>query len=70
VPRLSCRELGGDCDYVAEARTSEAVKRELLAHVADAHRQRLSRMSADERSFLDGRIDHVLQRAERRESVR
>ena len=70
MPRLSCRELGGDCDYVAEAGTREDVKRELLAHVADAHKQRVSRMSADEHAFLDSRIDQVLLRADRRESVR
>lgn len=65
MPRLSCRELGGDCDFVAEADTRQAVKSEWLAHVADAHRQRASRMSTDEREALDIRIDQVLSRHER-----
>lgn len=62
VPRLSCSQLGGDCDFVAQGRTSEEVKRELLAHVADAHRVRAALMSVDEREALDVRIDQVLRR--------
>jgi len=66
VSRLSCSELGGDCKFVAEGATSEELKRELLAHVADVHRVRLARMSEDERETLDVRIDQVLLRREGR----
>jgi predicted small metal-binding protein len=45
--------------------TADEVKRELLAHVEDVHRQRASRMSADEREALDIRIDQVLRRHDR-----
>ena len=67
MPRLSCRDLGADCDYVVEAETKEEVKRELLAHVAHAHKRRVKRMNADERAFLDIRIDQVLWTSTRRE---
>lgn len=63
VPRVGCRELGGDCDYVAEGQTPEEVKRELLAHVEHAHAERVARMSRDERDALDVRIDQVLRRS-------
>ena len=63
VPKLGCRELGGDCDYVAEGRTPEEVKQELLAHVERAHGDRMARMSVDERDALDIRIDQVLRRS-------
>jgi predicted small metal-binding protein len=62
VPKLGCRELGGDCDYVAEGQTRQEVKEELLAHVERAHRDRVARMSEDERDALDVRIDQVLRR--------
>ena len=62
VPKLGCRELGGDCDYVAEGTTTDDVKRELLAHVVQAHGPRVARMSQDERDALDVRIDQVLRR--------
>lgn len=65
MPRLGCRQLGGDCDFIAEALTRADVKRELLAHVAEAHRQRAARMSRDERDALEVRIDQVLLREER-----
>jgi len=65
VPRLSCSQIGGDCDFVATGGTADEVKRELLAHVEDVHRQRASRMSADEREALDIRIDQVLRRHDR-----
>ncbi|MCI0433163.1 MAG: DUF1059 domain-containing protein [Gemmatimonadetes bacterium] len=60
MPRLSCKELGGDCDYVAEADTIEDVKRELLTHAARTHRHRIETMSQDEREAFDIRIDQVL----------
>lgn len=63
MPRVSCRELGGDCDYVAEGETREEVKKEWLAHMASVHRERAARMSEDERLALDVRIDQVLDRS-------
>lgn len=63
MPRLSCRELGGDCEYIVEAGTTDAVKQELLAHVIDVHRRRVSLMSQDERDALDVRIDQALRRS-------
>jgi predicted small metal-binding protein len=62
VRKLGCRELGGDCDYVAEGQTPEEVKQELLAHVERAHHERMARMTEDERDALDVRIDQVLRR--------
>jgi predicted small metal-binding protein len=62
VPRLSCSQIGGDCEFVTSGGTADEVKRELLAHMEDVHRQRASRMSADEREILDIRIDQVLRR--------
>lgn len=60
MPKLSCRELGGDCDYIAKGETVEDVKRDLLAHVAETHGRRLANMSNDEREAFDIRIDQVL----------
>ena len=63
MPKLGCKELGGDCSYVAEGRTRQEVKEELLAHVESAHKDRVERMTDDERDALDVRIDQVLRRA-------
>lgn len=62
MPKLGCKDLGGDCDFVAEAETATEVKRELLAHMERAHRERTRSMSEDERDALDVRIDQVLRR--------
>lgn len=62
VPKLGCRELGGDCNFVAEGASPDEVKRELLAHMKQAHGERTTRMSDDERDALDVRIDQVLRR--------
>lgn len=70
MPRLSCRQLGGDCDYVAEGATREEVKKEWLAHMASAHAQRSARMTPDERVALDIRIDQVLRRSGRTDDSR
>jgi len=70
VPRVSCRQLGGDCDYVAEGATRDEVKKEWLAHLATAHGERTSRMSPDERGARDIRIDQVLKRSGRMDDSR
>jgi predicted small metal-binding protein len=62
VPKLACRDLGGDCDYVAEAETIEDVKAQILSHARTAHRTRVEGMSRDEREAFDIRIDRVLRR--------
>jgi predicted small metal-binding protein len=62
VPTLSCRELGGDCDFVAAGKEPEEVKETMLAHMGKAHVERSSKMSPDERDALDVRIDQVLRR--------
>ena len=59
---LSCRELGGDCGYVAVGKDAGEVKESLLKHLRSAHGERASRMSSDEREALDVRIDRVLGR--------
>jgi predicted small metal-binding protein len=59
---LSCRDLGGDCGYVAAGKDAEEVKEALLRHMRSAHGERTSRMSTDEREALDVRIDRVLGR--------
>ena len=59
---LSCRQLGGDCSYVAVGKDAEEVKKSLLTHMRSVHRERTSRMSTDEREALDVRIDRVLRR--------
>ena len=62
MPKIRCRELGGDCDYVAEAETRAQLRLELIEHVNNAHRDRVSRMTEDERDALNVRIDQVVRR--------
>jgi len=62
VPTLSCRDLGGDCDFVAAGKEPEEVKKTMLAHMRQSHGERSSRMSPDERDALDVRIDQVLRK--------
>jgi predicted small metal-binding protein len=62
VPRLSCRDLGGDCAYVVEGKEADVVKQQMLAHLGRAHEERSSKMTFDEREALDVRIDQVLRR--------
>jgi predicted small metal-binding protein len=62
VPKISCKDLGGDCPFVVEAAEPEGAKRALLTHLRHVHRERASSMTEDEREALDARIDQVLRR--------
>jgi predicted small metal-binding protein len=37
MKKLTCTELGGDCDFVLTAETSEGMMAEMLNHLKDKH---------------------------------
>ena len=49
---LTCREMGVDCPFRAEAETAEEVKAKMLQHAAAAHVGELLRMSGAQRDAL------------------
>lgn len=59
---VSCKDLGGDCAFVAEGADATEAKSEMLAHMRRVHAERTGRMSRDERDALDVRIGQVMRR--------
>lgn len=55
---LACRELGGDCDFVAAGATPTQVKRAVWRHVREDHADPV--LTPGMRVELDRRMDGLL----------
>lgn len=59
---LSCRDLGGDCDFIVYGETTEIVKAHILNHTKRDHADKLQDMSKEEIEFVVHRIEELLER--------
>ncbi|HUE86937.1 MAG TPA: DUF1059 domain-containing protein [Vicinamibacterales bacterium] len=60
MKELGCRDLGGECDFVASGENNEDVKRRLFEHAAEAHPEKLAGMTPEEQAQMQERMDEVL----------
>lgn len=59
--QLGCRELGGDCDFVAKGNSGEEIKKKIFAHAEKSHPEMKS-MSPEKKKELTAKIDNALKR--------
>lgn len=58
---VACKDVSGfDCEYIAEADTSEEVKAALAQHGAEAHADEMEAMEPDEAEQMTAKIDEAL----------
>lgn len=57
---LSCRDLGGDCDYTVKGETVEEIKTGMFAHAADAHAEKLANMSDEDKAGFVQKMEKIL----------
>ena len=57
---IACRELGGDCDFVATGTTPVDVKRAVWGHVQRDHGEVTPRLTPGMRAELDRQMDRIL----------
>jgi predicted small metal-binding protein len=58
---LSCRDLGGDCDFIVYGETAELVKDRMLSHAKRDHSEKLAEMTKDEVDTVIKRMDDLLE---------
>ena len=57
---LSCRDLGGDCDFIVYGQTTEEVMRYMMAHAKRDHADKLEDMSQEEIDVMQQRMIELL----------
>jgi len=60
MKELGCRDLGGDCSFVARGDSGEKVKKDLLAHAEKEHAEMMKKMSSQQRKEMMSKIDRLL----------
>jgi predicted small metal-binding protein len=60
VKQLSCREMGGQCDFVARGDTADQVKERMFAHAAKDHPEMLESMTPELQRQMQARMDSLL----------
>ncbi len=60
LKRLGCRDLGGDCDFVATGETPEQVKKALFDHAAKEHKEILEKMTLQDKIKITAKMDSML----------
>lgn len=60
---LSCRDLGGECDFIVYGQTSGEVMRYMLAHAQRDHADKLKDMTQEEIDGLKQRMVELLNKA-------
>lgn len=63
---LACRDLGGDCDFVAKGTSPVEVKRAVWGHVQRDHQPVAQSLTPGMRAELDRHMDGLLDGPEQR----
>jgi len=59
---LTCRDLGMDCDFVAEANSARKVKGKMFEHARDEHPQMIAGITAERHRQLERAMDEAISR--------
>jgi predicted small metal-binding protein len=60
MKELSCREMGGTCDFVARGQTADDVKQRMFAHAQKDHPQMFESMTPEMQKQMQTRMDRLL----------
>lgn len=60
MKQVGCRDLEGQCDFVATGQTADEVKRKLWEHATASHKDMLESMSDAEKTQMQTKIDGLL----------
>lgn len=58
--KLSCRDMGTDCDFVAKGETAQEVKEKMMAHANTDHMDMMKNMSEDEKADMMKKMDEKM----------
>ncbi len=57
--KFECKELGTNCNYVAQGNTPEEVKKNAMQHAQTVHRDMLEHMSPQQKADLDKTVTRM-----------
>ncbi|MEX2178205.1 MAG: DUF1059 domain-containing protein [Gemmatimonadaceae bacterium] len=60
MKEMGCRDLGGECDFIARGESNDDVKRRMFDHAATAHPEKLKDMTPETQRQMQERMDAVL----------
>ena len=60
MKRVSCKDVGGEDDFVAEGETDEEVKKKLGEHAMANHAESYEKMSEEEKKEKWDKVDQLL----------
>ena len=60
MKNLACRDIGGECDFVASGETADEVKRAMYDHAGQTHPELLANMDEQEKEELEELMDKML----------
>lgn len=60
--KLSCKEMGVACDFVAEGRTSDEIKAKMMDHAMTEHKEMMDKMSKEEKNEMMKKMDGMLKK--------
>lgn len=66
MKQIGCRDLGGDCDFVARGETNEKVKKALWAHVEKDHAKMMRDMTPEKKKDMTAKIERLLKEPARK----
>jgi predicted small metal-binding protein len=58
--KLSCRDMGADCDFAATGDTAEEVKKKMTDHAMTDHKAMMDGMSETEKKDMMAKMDEKM----------
>jgi predicted small metal-binding protein len=56
---ITCRDLGGFCDYAASGTDKDGIARDLLSHMEERHGEAVANMSQDDKQKLLEKVERL-----------
>ena len=60
MKKLSCKDMGTDCGFVATGETAEEVKNKMVEHAKMDHAEMFNKMSEDEKTGMMKMMDEKM----------
>lgn len=60
MARLACKDLGMECDFVAEGRSPRKVKNKMFEHARDEHSELIAGITDERHQQLERAMDEAI----------
>jgi len=60
MKKLTCKDMGVDCPFVAEGNTNEEVKEKMMKHGHEMHDEMMHGLSDEDKAAMDAQMDAAI----------